>query len=86
MRGPQRPSALWPHLLRNDPDGDGVPGEGYLGIGSDGDDNCPSVYNPDEADGDGDGIGDACDLWPQDPQPPDTLRRPGPRLRWGRSP
>jgi hypothetical protein len=36
-----------------DADGDGV---------CDWDDNCPSVANPDQADSDGDGLGDACDL------------------------
>lgn len=35
-----------------DRDGDGIPD--HL-------DNCPDVYNPDQADMDGDGIGDACD-------------------------
>ncbi len=35
-----------------DSDGDGVP---------DVDDNCPKAFNPDQADGDNDGIGDACD-------------------------
>ncbi len=34
-----------------DGDGDGVP---------DGDDNCPNVANQDQADGDSDGVGDAC--------------------------
>jgi pimeloyl-ACP methyl ester carboxylesterase len=35
-----------------DTDGDGI---------IDGEDNCPSVANPDQADSDGDGVGDACE-------------------------
>jgi Tol biopolymer transport system component len=38
-------------LALNDADGDGL---------FDGFDNCPDVYNPDQTDTDGDGIGDAC--------------------------
>jgi len=37
----------------NDADGDGIPNAT---------DNCPNVANPDQKDGDGNGIGDACDL------------------------
>lgn len=39
-------------LILNDADDDGVP---------DGTDNCPLTFNPDQADFDGDGIGDVCD-------------------------
>ena len=38
----------------NDSDGDGI---------IDGSDNCPYAYNPDQADCDGDGAGDACDIF-----------------------
>jgi Thrombospondin type 3 repeat len=41
-----------------DTDNDGIP---------DGDDNCPTVFNPDQADNDGDGIGNTCDSTPNGP-------------------
>jgi hypothetical protein len=43
--------------LSNDRDGDGVPNDK---------DNCPDVYNPNQADADKDGAGDVCDCAPAD--------------------
>jgi hypothetical protein len=40
------------NLSSEDRDGDGV---------GDSSDNCPTIYNPDQADSDNDGVGDACD-------------------------
>jgi hypothetical protein len=44
-----------------DTNGDGIP-----------DDNCPYVYNQDQADADGDGVGDVCDNCPNDYNPDQT--------------
>ncbi len=49
----------------DDPDGDGV----FTSAG----DNCPDVANGDQADNDGDGLGNVCDPTPDgDPNPPTT--------------
>ncbi len=45
------PAATVPGEIEVDSDGDGIP---------DVEDNCPTVYNPDQEDSDGDGVGDAC--------------------------
>ena len=55
---------FYDRLYCNDPDGD------ELGDPDDmanvcPDDNCPLVYNPDQADSDGDGFGDICDNCPE---------------------
>lgn len=44
----------------DDPDGDDIPSAN---------DNCPHVYNPNQADADHDGVGDACDNCPFTPNP-----------------
>jgi hypothetical protein len=56
---------VWGPFPWDDRDEDGIPAD---------DDNCPEVYNPRQADRDGDGIGDACDV-------EDNRPRPRPRLR-----
>lgn len=52
VNGQQANSTISILLLAFDSDGDGIPDET---------DNCPSVFNPDQADFDNDGIGDLCD-------------------------
>jgi hypothetical protein len=54
-----------PELMADDPDGDGVPTDPEAGSCTSGatqgcSDNCPLAFNPDQADGDGNGVGDAC--------------------------
>lgn len=48
---PQRKSNEVTFVIKCDRDNDGIP---------DDQDNCPGTYNPDQADSNGDGIGDAC--------------------------
>jgi len=55
-----------------DADRDGVP---------DATDNCPAVYNPTQADGDGDGIGDACEA-PANRPPSCAGAKASPALLW----
>jgi len=46
------------YVNQNDPDQDNI--FGFV-------DNCPMISNPDQADADGDGVGDACDIDQMDP-------------------
>lgn len=63
-----------PVVVMNDPKLD-IDEDGIMGI-----DNCPEVYNPDQADSDEDGVGDACESPPSEPKPepkPEPVPPPG---------
>ena len=64
-RGELSPLHLW-----YDHDGDGCGWDQVSDYDNDGvpeyEDNCPSTYNPDQANADGDYLGDACDLCPNE--------------------
>lgn len=49
--------------IQSDGDGSGTPGDAPCvdGVTADCDDNCPGVANADQADSDGDGLGNSCD-------------------------
>ncbi|NJB87440.1 PKD repeat protein [Lewinella marina] len=65
---PLDPTVVYQHIYYADPDNDGIGDsrqytfgctqpQGYVATFGD---NCPATFNPDQADTDGDGVGDAC--------------------------